>query len=568
MKKKLLLLMIIFVCIVSCGAFTVSAEYSNGLSYVITDGEITITDCSHDVTSIAVPEKIDGYSVTAIGKYAFEGCRNLTSITIPNSVNLIGEDAFADCTGLTSVHISDLAAWCGIEFKGGSFAEGYPYVHISYSNPLYYANLYLNGEAVENLVIPDGVTKIGDYAFYGYKNLKSVCLPDSVISIGKEAFLLCSNITDITLANGITAIGESAFFGCGIKNISVPSSVANIGDWAFANCQALSNFGVDIANVDFCSVDGNLFSKDKTKLICYAPNKSESKYIIPNGITQIEDFAFQTALSLKEITIPDSVTNIGKLAFAGCSSLTSLIIPDSVTNIGDYAFRNCPALEYISFGSEIKSVPFLGDGVKLKYIGLPQNFENMHHLNPVSSIDTVFYAGDDESWNKIENNPLSDKNVICNANKKTYKFNSGYDEQLPDITDYAVLKSPELKDKNKKLFGWYETEDLSSSPVSFPYCGSAETLYASWEYKPTTSTSCKIAARGEKIFISELKYMPEKVCVALACYNNNKLVDFQYVTNADENVHFVANADFTSAKIMVWKSFESMIPVCEAEIVK
>ena len=142
-------------------------------------------------------------SITSIGDYAFNGCSNLTSVTIGNGVTSIGYEAFGYCSSLTSVCITDLAKWCGISFN----TDG--------ANPLFYAhNLYLNGEKVVNLTIPDGVTSIGNYAFIGCSDLTSVTIPDSVTSIGGFAFRDCIGLTSVTIPDSVTSIGVNAFYGC------------------------------------------------------------------------------------------------------------------------------------------------------------------------------------------------------------------------------------------------------------------------------------------------------------------------------------------------------------------
>ncbi|MGM9851000.1 MAG: leucine-rich repeat domain-containing protein [Muribaculaceae bacterium] len=173
-----------------------------------------------EITDLVIPN-----SVTKIGNGAFSGCTGLTSVTIPNSVTTIGNDAFFDCTGLTKVIINDISAWCNIEF-------------LSYHNPLYYAHhLYLGDNEITDLVIPNSVTTIGNYAFNGCTGLTSVTIPNSVTSIGNCAFDGCKGLTSLTIPNSVTTIGNSAFWGCtGLTSVVVPNSVSSIGYQAFHIC--------------------------------------------------------------------------------------------------------------------------------------------------------------------------------------------------------------------------------------------------------------------------------------------------------------------------------------------
>ena len=152
------------------------------------------------LTRITIPD-----SVTSIGEHAFYDCDSLTSITIPNSVTSIERWAFKGCSGLEGVYITDIVAWCAINF-GGAF-----------SNPLGYAhNLYLNGQLVTELVIPDNVTSIGDYAFQGCSSLTRVTFGDNskLTSIGEYAFNGCEVLTSIKIPDSVTSIGNYAFRGC------------------------------------------------------------------------------------------------------------------------------------------------------------------------------------------------------------------------------------------------------------------------------------------------------------------------------------------------------------------
>lgn len=171
--------------------------------------------------------------VTSIGDYAFYNCANLITATIPESVINIGSNAFYECTGLSDLYITDLASYLNIDFAGYASNPFYPQNLYGENNITH--KLYINGELSTDIIIPDGVTNINDYAFNRCIDLTSVTIPDSVTSIGENAFALCENLKNVSIGNSVAIIGGSAFNGCiKLTSINIPNSVTSIGFYAFA----------------------------------------------------------------------------------------------------------------------------------------------------------------------------------------------------------------------------------------------------------------------------------------------------------------------------------------------
>ena len=285
----------------------------DGIYYSIDGGNATVTSGAISYSGdVVIPASVTNgdvtYPVTSIGHYAFRNCSALKSVSLPPSVTSIGENAFAGCTALDSVEICDLAAWCGIAFVS------------RLSNPCYLAHrLFLNGEEVKDLVVPDSVSLIESYAFAGCTGLTSVSIPSSVTDIGASVFTNCPEITAITVASGnpvydsrdgcnalIKTASGKLIAGC--RNTVIPATVTAIGDWAFCECTTL--IGISI----------------------------------PNSVEAIGLEAFYRCSSLVSANIPNSVKTIGYQAFYGCSALRSVFIPASVRGIASSAFEYCPSI--------------------------------------------------------------------------------------------------------------------------------------------------------------------------------------------------------------------------------
>lgn len=374
---------------INSGSIT-SGPYSSGMSLNNIFGS--------QVTNIVIGP------VTTIGDFAFYHCQNLATVTIPSSVQSIGNAAFAFCGSLYRVFISDLTAWCRINFASET------------SNPLYQAHhLYLNNSLVTHVSFPSTLTSIKKYAFYGCSDLVSVDISNSVTFIGENAFRECTGLTSVFIPSGVSSISEGTFRGCtSLASVDLPY-LFEIGDYAFYHCNSLNDL------------------------------------VIPNSVVSIGTYAFESCSSLTSVTIPSSVNTIGQYAFDACPQMTSVtinsnaIVSDSyshyhnlgnvfgdynrsfifgsnVTSIGAFAFSGCTRMTSVTIPSSVTLIEYSA-------------FENCSGLNRVQISDmNAWYAID---FSNAYANPLYyADHFYVNTNEVV---NLTVTSNISEIKDYAFV---------------------------------------------------------------------------------------------------------------------------------
>ncbi len=446
-------------------------SYSEDInSVVIHDGITTIGDYAfsqvRELTNVTLPD-----TLVSIGCYAFSAC-GIKSVTLPDGFKTIGEWAFNSCDKLTTVILPG-----GIEYIGTyAFGACEALTEISLPDSITYIDNYTFDmcSSLKTIKLPANLTSIGMGAFSRCPSLTSISLPDSVTSIGLYAFKY-SGLKSIYLHEGITHIGNQAFYGCeNLSSVTLDANITVVRDRAFYYCTSLTNIILPDSVTD---IQQSAFE------YC----TSLTNIILPDSVTDIQQSAFEYCTSLSYIDL-NNVKTIGIGAFHGCSALNNITLPKSLTTIGEDAFMSCHGLTQINIPVEIQSIGAnaFNSCYNLTSVVVPVGSEAVFQqcfanaFLAWAAVDTIYYGGTKSECTLDPEHPDFEGITIRYFVQYTIEYgNNSYKE----LTCEGISTPPDVTIEGADLQGWY---DESGNEITFPYYSDYDTtIYSQWMCKVT-----------------------------------------------------------------------------------
>ena len=364
MKK---LLVMILAALLVCGCIlphAMAEKQERVYHYTLKqDGTAEIISVSKDCTDETVPSELDGHKVTSIGDLAYNQCRKLKSIVIPDTVTSIGSYVFQGCSNLTSITIPDSVASIGEplmlwgKLKTINISKEHPYLAYNNGALIRKSDMTLIkfiGTKGNQYDVIWGIKRIAPYAFCEAK-LQVINLPDTVTFIGDHAFADCTGLKELYIPKDVTCIGIQAFFNCaGLKSIEIPEKVTDMGNGITDYCRNLKDFRISEDNPVFEAKDNAVIRKNDHKLI-FTYGLGNGTYTIPDGVQSMVEYVLSGS-NLASVILPEGLRSIPTCAFVSSDRLREVIIPENVGAIGNRAFANCGNLTKLVIPAGVKYI--------------------------------------------------------------------------------------------------------------------------------------------------------------------------------------------------------------------
>ena len=342
MLFALLLLVVLFSALfVACSDADDTQTPAEPLMYNLNeDDTYSVAKCDVSQTDVVIPETYKGKSVVKIENGAFDDCKNVLSLVIPDSVTEVEINALNGLRNLQkltapAVALSSVSKIQKIDTlivtSGEAIAE----------------NAVSGWDYLKSVTLPDTLKTIGDLGFAHCELLEQISLPEGLTSIGAKAFYNCALLKQIELPDSVVSVGNYAFGECAsLETVSLSKSLSTVGNWVFASCNSLINLTISPENANYYSAGNCIIERGTHTLVLGCLGS-----IIPDDgtIKIIGHHAFASQETLVSITLPDSVTTIETYAFDRCSSLVSVDLGIFFTTFERYSFTNCPSIEYFTY---------------------------------------------------------------------------------------------------------------------------------------------------------------------------------------------------------------------------
>lgn len=360
-----------------------------------------------------------GNGVTEIGELAFGSCSSLKRIELGSSMERLGNDLFYDCISLPAITIPDGVTYIGNNAFNGCRSLQTITIPDSVTTIGGYAFSRCSG--LESVSLGNGISKIDDGVFYGCSGLSGITIPAGVTFIGYNAFSWCRGLKNITIPGNVTSIGNFAFSYCtGLTSFTLPVGVSELGVNILCGCSGISSIAVEAGNGYYDSRSNcNAIIETGTRTLLSGCKNTE----IPGGISIIADYAFCECNTLTEISVPNWVTSIGDRAFYYCTGLKSVVLGSGVSDIGIMAFSNCTSLKSINLPENL----FYIDSSAFEYctglmsITIPDSVKAIEN-NAFNGVNNVIYSRNMKAsgspWGaKCVNGYTEDGLVFSNSSK-------------------------------------------------------------------------------------------------------------------------------------------------------